>query len=148
MKNNPKKHTILLMFALVIMLLLALGVHVLAGHTNFGIAFARSGTFENIHQNIHSTGWTFSAYEANGNNTIFAILNQDNLDNFSLKSSIENGVVVLTIRNGEISQSFDLNAGRLEMSSSDIDMNQFTPGRIEFTLTFTNAINASIEVEW
>jgi len=131
------------------MALLSFGVNKLVNSFNIGtIRSFRSGTFINMYQSINSDNWLFAVDEASGHNTVFLDLNREDLSNFFLYSNISSGEMILTISHGEISKSFDLSGGAVELSPEDVDMTLFNPGRIEIQLNLINAVNVSVKARW
>lgn len=152
--KKSKKYTALLLITIFTMFLLMLGVHIIAGFTNFGIAFLRSGTFENVHQSIHDSGWEFSADKANGHNTIFISISRETMENFfnlTITAKIADGEMLLTISQGEISEVFNLSGDEFSISTAAFayeNMPAFSYGRFEMRLDFVNAIDVYVNVEW
>lgn len=153
MSKISKKYTAMLGITISVMMILMLGIHVLSGFTNFGINFVRSGTFENVQQNIRDRGWTFSADEANGYNIIFVNMTRENLDDFLglvITGRISEGEMQLTILQNNTSQSFYLynHEHQTITAISNIDVSIFSYGRFEMRLDFLNATDVLVDIEW
>ena len=93
-------------------------------------------------------GWTFFARSGDGYDTIFQSLSQEELDAFSVQSSIDSGEMKLTLRQSGVIQTIDLSNGGHSLSSHDIDMSIFEPGTIAMRFDYFEAENISFNVRW
>ena len=145
MEKPSKKHIKLLVFTLAAMFALSSSVNMFAGHTTFGsFGSMRSGEFVNTFQDVNRSGWYFHADAANGNSTFFAYLNQTDLDNLTLESSIGSGGAILVIFQDSVRFTYVLG----EKSASEINADLLLPGRIEMRLYFSYAENIRARVSW
>jgi len=144
--ENSKK---LLILAVVIILVVSSVIV-----TIFVIDFARdgvdhkSGIFTLDFQSKGSDSWTFSAQSAQGYSIIFRDLSQEDLNKISVESSIAEGEMFLILSQDENSQSIDLSEGTMKLSSKDMGMDAFNPGRISMQLKFNNAKNLAANISW
>ena len=149
MDRSPKKHTKFLILTLTLIISLSLGVNFLMSLTDLGnTGSMRTGLFVNTNQEIDSSGWYFSADEADGHSTFFAILTQSNLDNFLVESRILEGEMILIITQGSVRLVFDLSEARTEMTTNEIDIRALEPGRVDMRLYFTDAQNIEVITSW
>jgi hypothetical protein len=107
-----------------------------------------SGTFIGESQTRNNDGWRFSATRANGHQTIFQDLSQENMDNLTIESRIDNGRMYLILSQGNIRQTIDLSAEEMFLSNSDFDMSAFEPGRFSIRFEFNRAENVRLNVRW
>jgi len=150
MTKTKKTHVKWLCATILIMITLGVAVHISMASANFMslVTGFRSGLFINAHQEIHESGWEFSADEANGSNTLFVNMDRDNLDTFFLRSTIGSGEMMLIIYYNDISRSIELSPGDIKITAEDVPMSDFMPGRIEMQLSFVNASNVDIRTSW
>lgn len=139
------------------MLVLLVVVIVLAVASVIGVMFVlgvfngldhSSGTFIMQVESRTSGGWTFSAQSAQGYSTIFRDLSQEELNKFSVDSSIAEGEMLLILSQDDNSQSINLSEGKITLSAEDLGMDMFNPGRVSMQLKFNGAKNLSVNISW
>ena len=149
MERNSKRNLIILILAVVTVLVVSsVIIAVVVVNINHSGMNNESGFFIMKSQSDTPHRWTFSAQSANGQSTIFRNLNQENLDKFSVDSSITDGKMLLILSQDENSQTIDLSEGAMTLSAEDIGMDVFTPGQISMQLKFDNAKNLAVTVNW
>lgn len=137
--------------AIVAILLLGGGITVFSVFDPFNlISFSSSGTFTNRTANISNRdgNWNFSAQRANGNATFNTNLDAEGIANFTLQSSLGSGNMRLTLTQGDLTRTFNLNQPSITMTSQNLDLNVFEAGRIRMRLYFDNAQSISVNASW
>ena len=149
MDRTSRKHTFFLILTLALIILISVGVNLLMNLTNFGnTGSMRSGIFVNEFQGIDSSGWYFSADEAQGHSTFFTNLNQTDIDSLLIESRILSGELTLVITQDDVRIVVDLSESEFEMTANEIDVGSLEPGRVEMRLYFTNAQNIDVVASW
>ncbi|MDR2720448.1 MAG: hypothetical protein LBC03_06575 [Nitrososphaerota archaeon] len=149
MERKSKRNLIILILAVVTVLVVSsVIITVVVVNTNPNGMKYESGVFIMKSQSNTNNRWTISAQSANGQSTIFRNLNQENLDRFSVDSSITDGKMLLILSQDENSQTIDLSEGTMNLSAEDIGMDSFNPGQISMQLKFDNAKNFAVTVSW
>jgi len=92
--------------------------------------------------------WRFTARRANGQQTLTRSLNQEDLRNFTVNSTIESGEMFLILSQGGSRQTINLGGGEMTLSADDIGLDEFEPGSIRMQLDFVEARGATVYIRW
>jgi len=130
----------------VIVSLVVVGV-VVAFVMFYGVNYS-SGTFIMKFESHGSGYWSFSAKSANGYSSLSRVLSQEDLDHFSVKSSLSGGGLFLVLSQGEVCQTIDLSEGEMYFSAKDLGMEMFSPGQLSMQLKFDGAKDVAVNVNW
>ena len=116
----------------------------------FFIVFTReriavnSGSFTNTPNNVSDSSWRTSTSRANGSSRVDYTFSATDLEAMHVSSTNSGGRILLVLIQGDTERIFDITSE----FNSNIDMNDFEPGRIRLRLEFTNAENVEIVVNW